>query len=62
MNKHQWAALYTFCEESLYSKWGVLRMLKENGVVDKDTTFDNLGEYVDGDTYDDMMKFLEENL
>ena len=63
MNKAQWSAVYHFCDDCGYdSPREVLAELKANGTVERNTQLVELGEYANGNTYDDMYKFLEENL
>lgn len=62
MTKAQWAALYTFCEDAGYTRSEVLQELKNNGTVARDTRLEDLSDYVDGTSYDEMMKFLGDNL
>lgn len=62
MNREQYKALYDFCETYNYNKFEVLRALKENGSIDKNATVGDIGDYVNGNTYDAMRKFLEDNL
>ena len=62
MTKAQWKAIYDYCETNIISKWDLLEELKQNGTIDRSTNLDELGEYVNGNTYDDMMEFLERNL
>ena len=63
MNKSQWKAIYEFCDDCGYeSPRAVLAELKANGTVERNTQLVELGEYANGNTYDDMYKFLEENL
>lgn len=62
MTKAHWAAIYNYCEKHLITKWDLLEALKENGTVERNTKLDELGDYVNGNTYDDMMCFLERNL
>ena len=62
MSKAQWKAIYDYCEEYGISRYDMLKDLKANGTVSRDTTLEELGDYTDGDTYDAMIRFLEENL
>ena len=62
MTKGQWKAVYDFCDEYGIPTSALLKTLKENGTVDRGTTLDELGEYVNGHTYNDMINFLEENV
>lgn len=62
MNRVQYKALYDFCETHNYSKFEVLRALKENGAIDRGAKVEDIGDYTKGCTYDDMRKFLEDNL
>lgn len=62
MTKAQWKALYDFGREYGYSRFELLAALKENGTVDRHTTLEELGDYVNGNTYGAMRKFLEDNL
>lgn len=59
MNKAQWKALHDYCEDNCYKNSGeLLYDLKRRGVVSPMTTVQELSEYVDGNTYDDMYEFL----
>lgn len=62
MTKAQWKAIYDYCEEYSIPKSALLKELKENGTVSRDTTLEELGDYPESATYDAMIKFLEENL
>lgn len=62
MNKSHWAAIYSYCEKNCCTKYEILSTLKQNGTVDRNTRLEELGDLAGGSTYDDMMKFLEENL
>ena len=62
MTKSHWAAIYNYCEANIITKSELLKALQENGTVDRNTKLDELGDYVNGSTYDDMLKFLERNL
>lgn len=61
MNKKQWKAVYDYCNENGYDRPSeLLRDLKAQGVVDRNDTLDNLGEYPNDDSYDSMKEWLEE--
>ena len=63
MNKAQWSAVYHYCAEYGYeSPRELLAELKANGTVERNTTLPELDEYVSGTTYDDMYRFLGDNL
>ena len=62
MTKAQWKAIYDYCNENSISRYDMLKELKANGTVSHDTILEELDEYTDGDTYDAMIKFLEDNL
>jgi len=62
MNNKQWAALKDFCIENCCTKYDVLKELKENGTIDQSDTLKRLGYYTNGNTYEDMRRFLEDNL
>lgn len=63
MTKAQWTAVYHYCDEYGYdSPRELLAELKANGTVERNTTLKELSEYADGTGYDDMYRFLEENL
>ena len=62
MTKAQWKAVYDYCEVCGITKWDILKTLKQNGAIDRRDTLDDLGDYVAGETYAEMMKFLEENV
>ena len=61
MNKKQWKAIYDFCEAYGYQRPSeLLQDLKIVGIIDKRETLDDLGEYPNGDTYEDMINWLKE--
>lgn len=62
MNKEQWAALCDFCEANACTKYDVLKALKENGTIDRNTKLTELHYFIRGNSYEDMQRFLEENL
>ena len=62
MNKAQWAAIYNFCEDMGYTRKELLEELKANGAVEQNARLEDLGYYADGTDYDDMVKFLTDNL
>lgn len=62
MTRAQWKALTDYCTEFGYTRVEVLRELKANGTVDKDTKLDDLGDCVTNKDYDSMLKFLEDNV
>lgn len=62
MTKAQWAAVYTFCEDMGLTKWELLNALKNNGTVDRSCKLEELSDYVSGTTYDEMMKWLGDNV
>ena len=62
MNKAEWKAVYDYCGEYNIPTSKLLVELKRNGTVPRETTLDDLGEYVSKHTYDGMIAFLEENL
>lgn len=61
MTKAQWKAIYDYCEEYGIPKSALLKELKVNGTVSRDTTLEELGDYPENSTYDAMIKFLEDN-
>lgn len=62
MTKAEWVAVYKYCEENGCTKAELLRELRSNGTIDRRDTLDDLGDYVRGHTFDDMIRFLEESL
>lgn len=62
MNKQQWAAVYNFCNENGYTLTSLVTELKRLGVVSNSCKVIDLNYYVDGETYDDMYKFLTEGV
>ena len=62
MTKAQWCAIYNYCEEYGYTKYGLLDALKANGTVGRSTRLEDLGDHANGNTYNAMMQFLEDNL
>ena len=62
MTKAQWKAIYDYCEEYSIPCSYLLKELKANGTVSRDTTLEELGEYTEEPSYDSMIKFLEENV
>ena len=62
MSKAQWAAIYTFCEDNGITKWELLTVLKNNGTVDRSCKLEELSEYVSGTGYEEMIKFLGDNV
>ena len=62
MNSAQRKALRDYAEEFGYSTKEIVQELKSNGMIDAHATADDLGDYTNGNTYDDMMNFLEVNL
>ena len=62
MNKAKWKAVYDFCEENGLTRAELLRDLKKNGIIDRQDSLEDIGEYVRSNTYDDMIRFLEENV
>lgn len=63
MTKAQWSAVYHYCTEYGYdTPKDLLADLKANGTVEHSTKLNDLHQYVSGKTYDDMYRFLEENL
>ena len=62
MNKAQWKALHDYCEDVGYENSSeLLHDLKANGTVSQRATVQEIAEYVDGNTYDDMYEFLVRN-
>ena len=62
MNKKQWKAVYDFCEACGYERPSeLLQDLKMQGVVGKSETIDDLSNYPNGNTYEDMLAWLREN-
>ena len=51
-----------YCEEFGYTTKEIVKELKLNGTIAANATADDLGEYTNGNTYNDMLDFLEENL
>ena len=62
MTKAQWKAIYDYCDNYGISKAGLLRSLKERGSVDRRATLEDLGDYANGLTYDEMIQWLENEL
>lgn len=63
MTKAQWSAVYDYCAEYGYDQpRDLLDDLKSNGTVDNGTKLNQLHQYVNGKSYDDMYQFLGENL
>ena len=63
MNKHQWKAVYHFCEDNGYERPSeLLNDLKNKGVVHRRETFDDLANYPKDGTYDSMIEWLQENV
>ena len=62
MTKAQWKAVFDYCRENACTKYELLAELKANGTVDRSTSLEDLSDYTDGNTYDAMKKFLEENI
>lgn len=62
MTKSEWKAVYDFCAEYNIPMSMLLRELRANGTVDRRDTLDDLGRYVNKHTYEDMIRFLEENV
>ena len=62
MNKVEWKAVYDYCMEYSLTKVELLQELKSNGTIARDDCLEDLDEYVRQHTYDDMMRFLEENI
>ena len=62
MTKAEWKAVYDFCIENMMSKYEMMLDLKQNGTIDREDTLEDLGRYVRHHTYEDMMRFLEENI
>ena len=62
MTRGQWKAINDFCDGIGYERQELLQILKDNGTLDRKARLEDLGEYVSGKTYDDMMKFLEHNV
>ena len=63
MTKAQWSAVYHYCTEYGYdTPKELLAELKANGTVERSTSLSELDEYVGGTTYDDMYRFLGDNL
>lgn len=63
MNKKQWKAVADFCAEYGYETTkDLLIELKGCGIVDGRDTLNDLGEYPNDDTYDGMMKWLQESI
>ena len=62
MTKAQWKAVYDYCEANGCTKLEILKILKANGTIGRDVSLDSLGNYVYGETYADMMEFLEANV
>ena len=61
MTKAQWAAINNYCEENYCTRQELVEALRNNGTVDRSTKLEELGDYAKGDTYEDMLTFLEEN-
>jgi hypothetical protein len=62
MTKAEWRAVYDYCEYIGLTKAELLRELQNNGTIDRGATLEDIGDYVRSNTYDDMIRFLEENL
>ena len=62
MTKAEWKAVYDYCEANMISKYELSKVLKKNGAIAKEDTLEDLGRYIRDHTYDDMMRFLEENV
>ena len=62
MTKAQWKAIYDYCEEYGITKAQLLKELKANGTVERTAGLEDLGEYVNKNTYNAMIEFLEANL
>ena len=62
MTKSEWAAVYTYCEEYGCTKAELLRELKNNGSIAREDSLEDLGGYVREHTYDNMIRFLEDNI
>ena len=63
MNKAQWKAIRDYAEDMGYCDTrDVLTALKANGTLDRYATYDDLAELANGDTYEDMMQVLCDNL
>ena len=63
MNKKQWKAVYDYCDENGYEgPRELLQELKGCGVINRSDTLDDLGEYPQDETYNGMLKWLEESV
>ena len=63
MNKAQWKAIKDYTEDMGYcGPYDVLNALKANGTLDRNATYDDLAELANGDSYNDMMQVLCDNL
>lgn len=60
MNRQQWKAVFDFCKENFYSSpSSLLKQLKMYNVVPQETNIEELAEFANGNTYQDMYTYLE---
>ena len=62
MKEAQWKALSDYCKEFGYTKKEVVKQLKANRAIDGNAKAEDLGSYVNGESYDEMLAFLSDNL
>ena len=62
MTKAEWKAVNDFCVYNMMSKYELAKELKNNGTIAREGSLADLGRYVREHTYEDMMRFLEENV
>ena len=62
MTKAEWKAVYDYCEGNMLSRCELLKELKNNGTIRREDSIEDLAEYVRQHTYDDMIRFLEDNI